>query len=286
MTTTRVAVLGSINMDLITCAAVLPAPGETVLGDSFETAQGGKGANQAIAAAKSGARTTFVGSVGDDAFADELATCLSAAQVDASLLRREPGPSGIAAITVDQAGENSIVVVPGANSTVTDLTDIELSAIANADILLCQLEIPLATVIAGAVHARAHGTVVMLNPSPVQPLPDNLVDAVDVLVVNEAEAAAIGAGVLDRIDHVVITLGSAGARYRAPDSTFDVPAPRVEAVDTTGAGDAFAGALASEWHAGPSRAMVWACAGGAFATTGRGAGSSSGTRADIEALLA
>nr|WP_296772215.1 ribokinase [Rhodococcus sp. (in: high G+C Gram-positive bacteria)] len=286
MTTTRVTVLGSINMDLVTGAAALPSPGETVLGNSFATAQGGKGANQAIAAAKSGARTTFIGSVGDDAFADELATCLSAAEVDTTLLRREPGPSGIAAITVDQAGENSIVVVPGANSSVTDLTDTELSAIADADILLCQLEIPLATVIAGAAHAREHSTVVMLNPSPVQPLPDSLVDTVDVLVVNEAEAAAIGPETLDRIDHVVITLGSAGARYRALDTTFDVSAPKVEAVDTTGAGDAFAGALASEWHAGPSRAMAFACAGGAFATTGRGAGSSSGSRADIEALLA
>ncbi|MDJ0394516.1 ribokinase [Rhodococcus sp. G-MC3] len=286
MTTTRVTVLGSINMDLTTVAATLPRPGETVLGDTFSTSQGGKGANQAIAAARSGASTAFHGAVGDDAFADELAASLADAGVDTLHLRRVAGPSGIAAITVDHAGQNSIVVVAGANSSVDDLTDDELSTIADADILLCQLEIPMSTVVAGAAHAHAHGTLVMLNPSPVQVLPDDLVATVDVLVVNEAEAEAVGTDVLDRIDHVVTTLGAAGARYRGPTSSFDVRAPEVEAIDTTGAGDAFTGALAAEWFSGSEEALGWACAAGAFATTRRGAGSSSGMRSDIESILA
>lgn len=285
MTSTRVAVLGSINMDLTTVSAHLPTPGETVLGTSFDTSQGGKGANQALAAVRSGASTTFVGAVGDDGFGDELLHALVDAGVDASLTRRVSGPSGIAAIAVDAHGENTIVVVAGANDAVRQLTESELATIADADILLCQLEIPLTTVIRGAVRARAEGTLVMLNPSPVRDLPDELVEAVDILVVNEAEAAAVGRDVLDRIEHVVTTLGARGARYDGPESTFEVPSPAIDAVDTTGAGDAFAGALAAEWSSGPAAAIRWACAAGAFAATRRGAGSSSGSRSDIGSLL-
>lgn len=279
---TTVAVLGSINMDLTAFAAVLPDPGETVLGYSFTTSQGGKGANQALAAARSGAETTFLGSVGDDAFAEQLLGSLADAGVDVSLTRRTTGASGTAIITVDSAGENTIVVVPGANGSMHELTEAERHAIARADILLCQLEIPIDTVIAGAVHAREKGTLVVLNPSPVQQLPDELVDAVDVLVLNEAEAAAVGA--VD-VAHVVTTLGADGARYRGPHIDAEFSASAVDVVDTTGAGDAFAGALVAEWHRGAAPAIRWACAAGGFATTRRGAGSSSGTRSDIESLL-
>lgn len=286
MAVTRVAVLGSINMDLTTHTARLPRPGETVLGDSFENSQGGKGANQALAAARSGATTTFLGAVGDDAFAEELLRTLTDSGVDVQFTRRTTGPSGIAAIAVDAAGENTIVVVAGANGAMRDLTDAERAVIADADIMLCQLEIPVDTVLAGAAHARANGTLVVLNPSPVQKLPDALVDAVDLLIVNEGEAAAIGSDVVDRIPYVVTTLGAAGARYRGPQSSADVAAPTVDAVDTTGAGDAFAGALAAKWSTGAEAAVRWACAAGAFAATRRGAGSSSGVRNDIESLLA
>lgn len=286
MHATRVTVLGSINMDLTAVTDHLPAPGETVLGDAFATAQGGKGANQAIAAARSGSETTFLGAVGDDAFATDLAARLRDASVDASLLRRTDGPSGIAVITVDTKGENSIVVVPGANALVTDLTGEELDVIAESDVLLCQFEIPLSTVTAAAQHARRNGTLVVLNPSPVHAAPDELLDAVDVLVVNEAEAAALGSDLLGRVTHVVTTLGASGARYSGPAGEFAVPAPVVDAIDTTGAGDAFTGALVAEWPKGPEAAVRWACAAGAFAATRRGAGASSGTRAQIESVLA
>jgi ribokinase len=286
MHSTRVAVLGSINMDLTAVTDHLPAPGETVLGTAFATTQGGKGANQAIAAARSGADTVFLGAVGDDAFASELNDRLRDASVDATLLRRTDGPSGIAVITVDAKGENSIVVVPGANATVTDLTVEELDAIADADILLCQFEIPLPTVTAAAQYARDHGTLVVLNPSPVQAAPDELLDAVDVLVVNEAEGAALGSDLSGRVAHVVTTLGAAGARYTGPAGDFTVLAPVVDAIDSTGAGDAFTGALAAEWPKGPESAVRWACAAGAFAATRRGAGASSGTRGQIETVLA
>lgn len=280
-------VVGSINMDLVARAARMPAPGETVLGTSFATTPGGKGSNQAIAAAKAGADVAFVGAVGDDTFALELRQTLVDAEVDAERLREVPGPSGVAAITVDSSGQNSIIVVPGANSLVVDLTHDELAAIADADVLLCQLEIPLDTVTAAARHAATHGTVVILNPSPAQPLPDGLVGAVDVLVVNETEERQLGEDALTRVQHVVTTLGADGARYRGPGGEqLRVAAPSVDAVDTTGAGDAFAGALASAWSRGPLAALTFACAAGALTATRPGAGAASPTRAEIEEISA
>ncbi|NKS64109.1 ribokinase [Rhodococcus hoagii] len=287
MAQNTVVVVGSINMDLVARTSRMPAPGETVLGTSFATTPGGKGSNQAIAAAKAGADVAFVGAVGDDTFALELRQTLVDAEVDAERLREVPGPSGVAAITVDSSGQNSIIVVPGANSRVVDLTDDELAAIADADVLLCQLEIPVDTVTAAARHAAAHDTVVILNPSPVQPLPDGLVDAVDVLVVNEPEERQLGEDTLARVQHVVTTLGADGARYRGPDGDqLRVAAPSVDAVDTTGAGDAFTGALASTWSRGPLAALTFACAAGALTATRPGAGAASPTRAEIEEISA
>ncbi len=158
-------------MDLLTTTERLPGPGETILGTKFSTIPGGKGANQAIAAARAGGDVTFIGSVGSDTFALELRRALAEADVDARYLREVDGPSGIATITVDAGGQNSIVVVPGANSTVVDLTPPELAVVAGADVLLCQLEIPLGTVVAAAAHGAANDTMVILNPSPAQPLP-------------------------------------------------------------------------------------------------------------------
>nr|WP_256991046.1 ribokinase [Rhodococcus sp. 06-235-1A] len=269
-------------MDLITRTPSLPVPGETVLGTSFTTAPGGKGANQAIAAAKSGSPVAFIGAVGDDEFGETLRHTLSSAGVDDSALRTAAGSSGIATITVDDRAENSIVVVPGANGGVRELEDDDRAIIANADILLCQLEIPLDTVVAAFRYARSHGVTTMLNPSPVQDLPDALVANTDVLVVNEAEEARIGHRAHE-VEHVVTTLGERGARYRGSES-FEVSAPRIEAVDTTGAGDAFAGALAASWPSGPRSAIEWATAAGSFAATRPGASTSSGTRVEIDTL--
>lgn len=169
---------------------------------------------------------TFIGAVGSDVFALDLRQALVDAEVDTRYLREVDGPSGIAAITVDAAGENSIVVVAGANSTVVDLTTAELAAVADANVLLCQLEIPLGTVLAAAAHAAAHGTVVMLNPSPAQTLPPELVELVDVLLVNQTEAGQLGAEVIGAVAHVVTTRGRPARTTRAATAPRSTPTPR------------------------------------------------------------
>ncbi|MCM6773722.1 ribokinase [Nocardia sp. CDC159] len=281
----RIVVVGSISMDQVTVTERRPEPGETVLGRGFEMVPGGKGANQAIAAARAGAEVGFVGAVGNDLFAGRLREVLDAAGVDTTRLRTTDGPSGIATIIVDTSGENSIIVVPGANARLTELTDADLAAIAAADVLLCQLEIPIETVLAAARHARAHDTTVLLNPSPVQWLSPELWACVDIAVVNEGEAEQLGSA-LEPVAHVVTTRGGAGARYRGPDGEFASPGVTVDVVDTTGAGDTFTGALAAHWHEGPRTALAWAGAAGALATTKLGASASIPHRAEIEHLLA
>ncbi|MGW4715248.1 ribokinase [Nocardia sp. NPDC004260] len=281
-----IVVLGSVNMDLITTTARRPAPGETVLGSGFAMVPGGKGANQAIAARRAGGEVRFLGAVGDDVFAGELRAALTDAAVFTDRLRTVAGPSGIATIVVDDDGENSIIVVGGANTRMTELTEEDLAAIAAADILLCQLEIPVETVAAAARHAGAHGTTVLLNPSPARPLPADLWTNIDVAVMNSGEAEQLSAD-LDTVAHVVVTRGAAGADYRGPDGArLSRPSPRVDVVDTTGAGDAFTGALAAAWHRGPEWALTWACAAGALATTRLGASSSIPAREEITAALA
>jgi ribokinase len=285
----RIAVLGSINMDLVTTVERLPAPGETLLGADFATIPGGKGSNQAIAAARAGGDVTFIGAVGDDDFGGALAQTLDSAGVNTNRLRRAHGPSGIAAISVDSGAENTIIVVPGANSRLTDLGDADIRTISDSEMLLVQLEIPMATVIAGATEAARAGVTVLLNPSPAQSLPDALRAAITVIVVNQGEAEAIGEAALASIPHVITTRGGGGATYRGPNGDeMTVPAPRVVAVDTTGAGDAFTGALAVAWAEGrePVEALRWACAAGALATTTQGASTSSPNRAAVSDLVA
>ncbi|MBF6300647.1 ribokinase [Nocardia amamiensis] len=280
-----IVVLGSINMDLVTTTARRPVPGETVLGTSFATVPGGKGANQAIAARRAGAAVRFLGAVGADLFAAELRRTLTDSAVSVDGLRTVAGPSGIATIVLDSDGENSIIVVGGANAGMTELTEDDLAAIAAADILVCQLEIPIDTVAAAAHHARAHATTVLLNPSPVRRLPADLWADVDVAVVNSGEAEQLRDD-LEQVPHVVVTRGAAGADYRGPgDTRLSCPSPQVDVVDTTGAGDAFTGALAAAWHRGPEWALTWACAAGALATTTLGASSSLPTREEITAAL-
>ncbi|MDO3704476.1 PfkB family carbohydrate kinase [Micromonospora sp. C28SCA-DRY-2] len=299
-----VVVVGSTNLDLVVTAPQLPRPGETVLGENFRTVPGGKGANQAVAAARAGAGCGFVGAVGDDEFGAQLRASLVAAGVDVRGLRTVPGPSGVALIAVDRDAENFIVVAPGANGELTDLDGDDRAAIAAADVLLLQLEVPLPTVVAAAGLARAGGTTVVLNAAPAAPLPAELLDLVDVLVVNEHEAAVV-AGVfadespvlldalLELVPRVVLTLGARGAAYAdRAGLRLEIPAPRIDAVDTTAAGDAFTGALAVGWaerggavDADTVTAILrWACAAGAACAQRPGASTALPERAAIEAL--
>jgi ribokinase len=281
-----IVVLGSVNMDLVTTADHLPAAGETLLGKTFSTIPGGKGGNQAIAAARAGGTVLFIGAVGRDDFGSQLTDSLQGGGVSVDLLRHVGGPSGIASITVDDSAENSIVVVQGANGTVVGLTDADRDAVRAAGLLVCQLEIPMSAVVSAAGVAAAAGVPVLLNPSPACELPAELLASVSLLVLNEGEAASIGAAAVAGVPHVVTTLGALGARYRGPDAEFDVRAPQVEAVDTTGAGDAFTGALAVAWISGcsPRESVELACAAGALATTTPGAASSSPARTAIDEL--
>ncbi|MEU4830990.1 ribokinase [Streptosporangium sp. NPDC023615] len=292
-----ISVFGSANMDLVAYVDVAPALGETVTGRSFVTVPGGKGANQAIAAARAGAPVAFLGAVGDDDFGAEMRRTLAEAGVDVRDLRTAPGPSGIAQIVVDGGGGNSIIVVPGANGTVTSPSPAEIEVISRSDVLLLQLELPIEAVTAAARAARAAGTTVILTPAPVQPLPAELLEAVDVLVANEHEAAAI----TGRADHeraledlrgtvgwVIVTLGSRGALTASGDGpVVHVEAPRVPAVDTTAAGDTFVGALAaaSVERQPPDRAVRFATAAAGLSVQRAGASTSMPTRAEIDRVL-
>lgn len=248
----RVLVLGSANMDVVVTAERIPAPGETVTGHDLRHVPGGKGANQARAAALAGLDVAFAGAVGEDAHGAALRAGMVEVGIDVDLLRTVGAPTGTAHITVAGDGENSIVVVPGANAHVT-VDDQVRTAIAAADVLICQLEVPLPVVAEALGHARAHGTRSVLTPAPVQPLSDDLLADVDVLVANQHEAelltgiddptAAAAALRARGIATVVVTLGGDGAVAVDADGTFRQPARRVPVSDTTGAGDAFVGTL-------------------------------------------
>jgi len=265
-----VVVVGSGNLDLVSQVERIPAPGETVLSTGFATHAGGKGNNQATAAARAGADTTFVGAFGDDEPGTRLRAGLAADGVTL-LVRTVPGPTGTALIAVSAAGENSIVVNPGANAALRDLTAEERTAVAGAGIVLLQLEIPLETVVE-AVQA-ATGTVV-LNAAPAHPLPSAMLDAVDVLVVNEHEAALLGGAdrLLDAVPALVITLGADGALVRTRDESTQVPGIPIDVVDTTGAGDTFCGALAARLDEGATLAEATRFATAAAALSVRRAG--------------
>ena len=283
-------------MDLIVRTERLPLPGETRIGGGFVTLQGGKGANQAIAAVRAGGTVSLIGAVGSDSLGDQLETTLLATGIDAERLRRLDGPSGVAMITVDDDGENTIVVAPGANAALTGLTAQDERVITESALLVLQLELPIETVTAGALAAARAGVPVLLNPSPVRDqLPEELLAAVTVVVLNEGEHDRLGGstsppsgGLLAAVPHVVTTLGAAGARYRGPAGYLArAEPPTVRAVDTTGAGDAFTGAFAVAWIEGmdPATALAFACAAGALTTTRRGAGAAAPDRTAIERLL-
>jgi ribokinase len=290
----RIAVLGSANMDLVVTTGALPRPGETVIGRDFATIAGGKGANQAVAAARAGGDCAFIGAVGTDPFGTELAGQLRVAGVDTGRLRVVEGASGVALIAVDSAGENMIVVAPGANGTMTALTAADRVAISAADVLICQLEVPIGTVLEAARTARDSGVRVVLNAAPARPLPVELTMAVDVLLVNRVEAETIGGtasteALLATVPRVVLTLGPAGVEYADRNGgRLRVPAPVVATVDSTAAGDAFAGAFAVAWAEGRPvpEVLRWACAAGAACARRRGASSALPTRVEIDELFA
>ena len=284
MAAARVCVVGSINADLTFTVGALPRPGQTVLASSLASAPGGKGGNQAVAAARAGAEVALVAALGDDAAATNLREHLRANGVATDSVTSVPGPSGSAAILVDPVGENCIVVAPGANARLEVDSGAARTAIVWSEVVLIQLEIPVATAIAAARLAKAAGAVVMLNASPGGTAAHQLLalsELVDVVVVNETEAAEWHWPVR----HLVITRGARGASYLGSDERFDVPAPAVQAVDTAGAGDVFAGVLAAGWTAGHESALRRACAAGALATLVRGAGDCAPSAADIDAVL-
>ncbi|MDQ1204974.1 ribokinase [Microbacterium sp. SORGH_AS_0862] len=292
-----IAVLGSANMDLVVRVAAAVRPGETVSGSSFATGPGGKGLNQAVAAARAGASVRFLGAVGADEFGGRLRGFLLAQGIDASGLVPSAEPTGIAAITVTDDGENAIVVVAGANAD-DRLSDSDRAAIAGAGYLVVQLERPVALVLEAMRWARGHGVTTVLTPAPV---PDSRIDELvslsDVLLVNEHEAAALSgdpdaagaARVLSRAaGTVVVTLGAAGALVaQGGEVTATVAARPVSAVDTTGAGDTFAGVLIAWLAAGATlhSSLEAASAAAALTVTRPGAAASMPQRADILTAL-
>lgn len=299
-------VVGSLNMDLVARAPRIPAPGETILGSNFHTMPGGKGANQAVAAARLGAQVSMVGRVGTDAFGRSLLDNLAAAGVDHTFVPGDPTvTTGVALITVDDAGQNSIVVAGEANMRLSP-ADVEAAeaAIAAAEVLLVQLEIPLPTVIRAAEIARAHGVKVILNPAPAPAsgLPGKLLSLADfivpneseislltgLLVENQAQAEAAAAKLRQSVaGAVVLTLGERGALLASQTETMLFPAFKVTPLDTTAAGDAFVAGLGVALAEGRSltEAVHWGNAAGALAATKAGAQPSLPERLAVEKLV-
>ena len=299
-------VVGSANLDLVVDVESVPVAGQTVMGGDLRRIPGGKGANQAVAAARLGRRVAMVGRVGADDAGSILRTALDSAGVETALLLDTANtPSGTALIAVGADGDNAIVVSPGANGRVT-AADMEGAAdvLGAADVVLLQLEVPVEAVTAAAACAR--GTVV-LNPAPAPsaPLPAELLDRVDVIVPNQTELATLarhaGIGAIGAVDAttadalarglpaaaVIVTLGAGGAMVVTPEQSVHVPAPAVVPVDTTAAGDAFCGALADAMVGGADlvEAARWAVRVGAAATLRPGAQPSLPTRTEVDALL-
>ena len=304
-TAPRVAVVGSFNMDLVFGAPRMPERGETISGSAFGMFIGGKGGNQAVAAARAGAYVEMIGRMGSDSFGQDITSALEEEGIRLRHVVRDPQEgTGVAGIVVAADGANSIVVVPRANMKLSE-ADVRKAraAIAASDVLLLQLEVPLEASLAAAKIARNAGVKVILNPAPARELSDALLSLVDVLTPNETEThflsgvtagtpegAAEAAGILRArgVKSVLLTLGERGALLLEEGARpQEIPTFPVEPVDTTAAGDAFCGALAVALGEGKpmDEAARFACAAGALACTVMGAGPSLPTRAAIEALL-
>ena len=276
-----IVVVGSVNVDFVASVEKLPQPGETVAASAFASVAGGKGANQAVAARRLGGEVTFLAAVGSDPVSNDLRDELKSEGVSVDHVETIPqAQPGTALIMVDSRGENVISVFSGANGELT-LSDEALEIIELAEVVLMQLEIPMETVIVAAMAAT--GTVVV-NAAPATLLPDELVACIDVLIVNEHERAiALSGENLAGIPVVITTLGARGASIERELGIINIPAPRVDVVDTTGAGDTFCGAFCASLARGESTidAVGLATRAGALATTGLGARSAMPTRGDM-----
>lgn len=297
-----ILVVGSLNMDLVLRVKRLPRPGETVLGEDYQTHPGGKGANQAVAIARLGGKVRMLGRVGEDPFGQALKSGLAQEGVDVAWVLETPGPSGTAFILVDPEGQNQIAVAPGANARLVP-EDLPITAFQGVGVVLLQLEIPLETVVRAATLGRKAGARILLNAAPAHALPSEILQSVDLLLVNEVEAAQLAEASPPRTPEealalarqlrgrapqaqVVLTLGAQGAVWSGTEEAH-FPAFPVQAVDTTAAGDAFAGALALGLAEGQNMraALRFANAAGALATTRPGAQPSLPFRDEVEALL-
>lgn len=301
----EVVVVGSFSLDLTARAQRMPLPGETVLGTAFQMVPGGKGNNQAVAAARAGATTGVVGCLGRDPFGEQVRAFVLAEGIEVSHLSvLAEGETGVAHITVDGAGQNAIVVVPRANWQL-DRQRVEAAGglIRRARVLLAQLEVPLEAVQTAIQVARRAGVLTLLNPAPARPLPDDLLAEVDICLPNEHEAGQLTGRLVDSPSSaltaaqalvargckaVVVTLGAAGAVYQDATRRLFVPSLPVPVVDTVAAGDAFCGTLAACLARGEelAGALIRASAAGGLAVSRMGATSSLPTRAEVDLALA
>ena len=295
-----IVVVGSINMDLVARTPRIPRAGETLIGSGFETSPGGKGANQAVAIARLGFPVFLVGLVGDDVFGEASLQNLRTAGVDTSAVGRVSGPSGVAQIQVADSGENSIIVVPGANGKVDcDVIQTHEAMIRSASMVLCQLEVPIASVLSlVALCSEAH-VPVMLDPAPAAPLPDSVWNQVTWFTPNETEAAfyvgqesaaeeAARSLLAKGLKGVVLKRGGGGSLIAVAGRSTSVSAFKVKAIDTVAAGDCFNGAFAVALSQGndPRNAARFASAAAAISVTRRGAQASMPTHAEVDSFLA
>ncbi len=296
-----VLVVGSLNADLVVKSPRFPQPGETISGEDLQIIPGGKGANQAVAAARQGVKTAMLGRVGSDSFAPFLVDNLKSNRVDTSHVTVDSSATGTAIIVVDANGQNSIVLSPGANGNVSP-ADVDSASFSSSKLLLLQLEIPTPTVLHAAQQARANGLTVILNPAPAKALPAELISSVDILIPNESELSLLtGLPVNDvasaekaakeilkqGVKTVIVTLGSKGALLVTDTQVKQVDTYKVNVVDTTAAGDAFIGGFASAILSGKTLedSVRYGCACGALATTKFGAQPSLPTKEEVEKFI-
>lgn len=299
-----ITVLGSLNYDLIAVTPRFPEAGESLIGNSFYSSHGGKGGNQAVAAARLGARVNMIGRVGNDTFGAEMLQGLKNFGVISSGISIEPGvSSGIAHITIDGSSQNKIVIVPGANAY-CGASEIALvkESMASSHVLLLQMELPPDVSIKAAEAARNLGKTIVFDPAPARPLPDRAYHLLDYLIPNETEATALAGFTVSDADSglaaaralhrkgcgvAIVKLGALGACYVSNTEEEYLPAFIVGAIDTVAAGDAFNGAFAVAIAEGKTlrNAVIWAMAAGAIAVTKRGAQTAMPTREEVERLL-